>query len=374
MPAGGELKLTTNVTTLVRAEDDPFLVGPDTYYAGTAGTTLRATQAIEWQRQVIGPGGQVVTPFASLRGDAFYLSGQSAAAIGDGLTSGSTAFRAMPAAGVEWSLPVLFRSAAATQIVEPMAQFIVRPNEMAYGVLPNNDAQSLVFEEASLFDRDKFSGFDRNEGGGRLNVGVHYNGTFANGASIDGTFGQSFQVFGANPYAGPDYDLADVGRSSGLETRRSDYVGAVTFDSGVGPRIAARGRFDEATLTVMRAEVEATAALGPVTASATYFYAKENPNNDVNPGPASVVHGAASLNLSTNWRAFGSFAYDLGSAAIASNSVGVAFDNQCITMSIAYSETRENYTDLVPDRWINFRVELRTLGEGAINANLNTIN
>ena len=278
----------------------------------------------------------------------------------------------MPAAGVEWSYPLLVASSAASQIFEPKAQLILRPNEVGIGTLPNNDAQSLVFEVANLFDRDKFSGWDRSEGGSRLNVGVHYNSTFINGAAVDGTFGQSFQVLGQNSYA--TADVADVGPTSGLQGQRSDYVGAVSLDTGLGPSVAARGRFDEKTLVVNRAELQATAALGPVTAAAAYFYLRQAPNSDLQiSGPASVVHGAASVNLSEYWRAFGSFAYDVAKSAVASNSLGVAFDNSCLTLAVTYSQTYRNYTDLAPDRAPNFRLELRTLGDASVNANLNAL-
>jgi LPS-assembly protein len=143
-------------------------------------------------------------------------------------------------------------------------------------------------------------------------------------------------------------------------------------DTGIGPSMEVRGRLDEKTLAVNRAEVEATAALGPVTASASYFYLRQTRNDLTAGGPASVVHGAASVNLTENWRAFGSFAYDVAKSAVASNSFGLAFDNACVTFALAYAETRKNYTDL-PDRRVNFRLELRTLGEASVGANLNAL-
>ena len=284
------------------------------YYSGTAGTTVRATEQVDWQRRFIGPMGQVITPFAYLRGDAFYLDGQTTAAIAAGLTSDTTAFRFMPAVGVDWSLPILVQTAHSTNIIEPRAQLIVRPNEMDAGELPNNDAQSLVFDSSNLFDYDKFSGYDRVEGGTRLNLGVHYNGSFDNGASVDATFGQSFHLAGTNPYA--TTDIAGVGGTvngvslSGLGTNASDYVAGVALDTGLGPRITASGRFDNADFALNRGEIEATAALGPVSASAAYLYLSHNPyNSDL--AAASVVRGAGSVNLTDNWRAFGSVIYDI---------------------------------------------------------------
>ncbi len=374
---GGEFSLTSNLTALTRAEDDWFQYsgsGPK-YYSGTAGTFVRATEQADWKRRFIGPMGQVITPFAYVRGDAFYLNGQTSAAVAAGLTSDATAYRFMPAVGVDWSLPILAQTAHSTNIIEPRAQLIVRPDEMSAGKLPNNDAQSLVFGVSNLFDYDKFSGYDRVEGGTRLNLGIHYNGSFDNGASVDATFGQSLQLAGANSYA--TTDIAGVGGTvaglssglSGLETRRSDYVAGASLDTGLGPRITANGRFDNADFALNRGELEATAALGPVSASAAYLYLRHNPYSSTL-APASVVRGAGSVNLTDNWRAFGTMTYDINNNNIASNSFGLAFDNECLTFSLAYNETRAGYTDVTPSRWLTFRLQLRTVGDTSYQTNL----
>lgn len=367
---GGELTFTSNLANVMRAEDDPFSWNASLYH-GTAGTTVRGTQEIAWRDQIITPVGMVLTPFASVRGDAFYLGGQTATAIGDGLTASADAYRFMPAVGVQASYPILITDGESSHVIEPIAQIIARPDATGYGSLPNNDAQSLVFDTSNLFDVDKFSGYDRVEGGTRANLGIRYTGTFASGASIDGAFGQSIQLAGANPFA--QTDISNVGAFSGLETTFSDYVAGLAVDSGAGPRISAQGRFDNATFNINRAELEATTALGPVTASASYLYLRYNPNSDVT-SEASVVRGAASVNIAENWRAFGTITYDIASSAIASDSFGIAFDNECLTASIAYNETRIGYTDLQPSRWLNFRLQLRTFGEANVTSNLSNLN
>jgi len=369
---GGELSYTSNIANVVRAENDPFTIGP-TFFHGTAGDTVRLTKEVDWQRRIIGPMGQVITPFASLRGDAFFMDGVTAAP----LTSSTTAFRFMPAVGVEWSLPILVTAGGSTHIIEPMAQIIARPDEMAAGTLPNNDAQSLVFDVSSLFDRDKFSGYDRVEGGTRANLGVRYTGSFANGASIQGTFGQSIQLAGTNPYANDP--VANVGAYSGLGMIRAEMgeypraVAAFELARKYNPHISGIEdeieRFDNKTFDINRGEVQATTAFGPVTASASYLYLRNNPNSGVT-APASVVRGAASVNLAENWRAFGTMTYDFTKASVASDSFGVAFDNECLTLSLAYSET---YASDQPSRWLNFRVALRTFGEGNVSGNLNKL-
>ena len=77
----------------------------------------------------------------------------------------------------------------------------MRPNETDIGKLPNEDAQSLVFDDTNLFKVDKFAGWDRVEGGGRANVGIQYTAQFNRGGYVDALFGQSYQLFGTNSFA-----------------------------------------------------------------------------------------------------------------------------------------------------------------------------
>ena len=87
----------------------------------------------------------------------------------------------MPGVGLEYRYPLISTSAFGQQIIEPIAQLIVRPNEVIPKLQPNEDAQSLVFDETNLFAWDKYSGYDRIEGGTRLNYGAQYTANFANG-------------------------------------------------------------------------------------------------------------------------------------------------------------------------------------------------
>jgi LPS-assembly protein len=367
---GGEVTYTSNVANVVRAIDDPYF--GNTQYAATAGDTLRATQEVDWKRQFVGPMGQLITPWASLRGDVFAMNSSSAAVTSAQLTDATLAGRFMPAVGVDWSLPILATTAHATHIIEPIAQLIVRPDETDIGMLPNNDAQSLVFDTSTLFQHDKFSGFDRVEGGTRANLGLHYNGSFANGASVNATVGESIQLAGTNSFAGDA--TYGVGANSGLDTKYSDYVAGVSVDTGVGPSISAETRFDQSKLDLNRAEIQATTALGPVTASAAYLYLRDDPLSlyeNATATSASVVRGAASIALADNWRAFGTLTYDVVSHSVAGDSFGIAFDNECLTLSVAYSQTVLSDD---PNQWLTFRLALRTFGEGGINANLGKLN
>jgi LPS-assembly protein len=110
----------------------------------------------------------------------------------------------MPTVGLEYRYPFINVQPWGTTTIEPIAQVIIRPNETYAGKLPNEDAQSMVFDASNLFSVDKFSGYDRVEGGGRANVGVQATTQFDRGGSVNVLFGQSYQLFGLNSFAVAD--------------------------------------------------------------------------------------------------------------------------------------------------------------------------
>ncbi len=254
---------------------------------GFAGQYLRTSVDLSWRRQFIDPIGQVWTPFAGLRGDlaalqvnqSGYNNPSQTFATGrygndnQGNFFGGNAdnyiFRGMPTVGVEYRYPFFALSSFGTHHMEPIAQVIMRPNETRIGKLPNEDAQSLVFDENSIFSLNKFSGYDRTEGGTRLNYGGRYSFNANNGMHASLLFGQSIQLAGRNSFA--QYDLANTGRNSGLETWQSDFIAAATFQPTVTSAFTARGRFDEKTLALQRLDIEgSTRILRNVTLSALY--------------------------------------------------------------------------------------------------------
>src|SRR5712691_4263012 len=123
--------------------------------------------------------------------------------------------RAMPAAGVEYRYPFISVAPWGTQTIEPIAQLILRPNEMSIGKFPNEDAQSLVFDTSNLFEIDKYSGWDRVEGGSRVNAGIQYTAQVNRAGSLNVMFGQSYRLFGQNSFAVGD--SANTGFDSGLD-------------------------------------------------------------------------------------------------------------------------------------------------------------
>lgn len=347
---GGELNLNFNGQGIARFERDdaPLLAS----VPGVEGRSGRFSSELEWKRTFIAPGGLAITPLFALRGDGLLMDTSDVVR--------TQAFRGMATAGLELRWPVLFSTTSATHILEPMAQIFARNDERFAGELPNEDAQSMVFDATTLFERDKFSGFDRMEGGIRANLGLRYSGSFANGWSAHALFGQSYHLGGLNSFASPD--LVNAGAFSGLESKVSDYVGMLGISNNRGFSLAARGRFDEKTFEMRRGELEAslTGARGSV--SARYAFIQAQPSygfaND-----RKEVSATASAKLNANWRLFGSATYDLVSSRMVKDSIGFSFDNECFSYSLTGTETRSTLTDAKPVRSIGFFISLRTLGD-----------
>jgi LPS-assembly protein len=405
--AGGEISGHFNLTSLTRDKTDV-----DTYgrVRGIAGTFTRVSAMVGWRRQVIDDLGQVWTPFASVRGDVFYDNVADADPRLGTLARNGTFARFTPTIGLDWRYPFIAQSSFGSHTFSPIAQFVARPSEQWMGRLPNEDAHSTVFDDTTLFRPDKFSGWDRAEGGTRLNLGGEYTFHAPNGGSLSAMFGRSILVAGANSFAYPDYATlmaeAAAGRwvpltayGSGLESRASDWVARLNFDAANGFRIGAQTRFDNADFSLNRADIQATGTSGPLSAGIGWAY-QRTPRElydlltsygtadaiavrDALKNERSELQTHANLRLSTNWRLFGGVRYDLKSRFIAGDTVGIGYDNDSFSVSLTYSDY--TYTAVnaavapvsvstVHDQTFFLRFGLRTLGDGQLSNSLSSSN
>ncbi len=360
---GGELNFNTNLQVLYRQNANYTPLGTRfPRVPGFDGTNARLTTEAEWKRTFITPAGLVITPLLALRGDAIGANTNfnlADAGYTDALVR-SEALRAMATAGLELRWPILFSTTSSTHIIEPIAQLYVRNNERYAGELPNEDAQSFVFDATNLFSRDKFSGYDRVEGGTRANLGVRYSGNFNNSDwALYALGGQSFQLGGVNSYGTSDF--VNVGADSGLQDARSDYVAMIGTSNSTGLALAARGRFDKDSFAVQRGELEAQQSWQKLTVSAQYAYIAPQPAYGYSDLRQEVT-GSATARINTNWRVFGSGTYDMVSETLVRASSGLAYDDECFTYSMAYVQTR-NPGDDKASHSVGFNISLRTLGD-----------
>jgi LPS-assembly protein len=363
--AGGEISFDVNLRSIDRHDaqivnDDALATqGVNERYHGIAGGTSRLSARAEWRRSEI-YSGAVVTASLSGQADGVVQDTDALASATNPLLVNESLVRGMPAGMLEIRYPMIASDGYATHLFEPVAQVIARPNETGVGSFTNEDAQSFVFDTTNLFERDKFSGYDRVEGGTRANVGFRYSASFLNGASLNLAFGESFHIAGQNSFAAAD--LVNAGLESGLETDRSDFVGAMTLNNGHGFSVGLGGRFNETNFELRRGELSTRYASPALSLAGSYVFIAPQPNYGyaVN---RHEVNGSASMKLTENWRGFGSFSMDLEADNLYRHGLGLAYDDSCFSFSVAYDRVEDRYTGDPTDTSLTFRLGLRTIGD-----------
>jgi LPS-assembly protein len=390
---GGELTYRANITSLRRDQadfdpitqtaltsgqcdritNDPAVKTPkDCLLRGFPGTYSRASAEATWRKTLIDPWGEKWTPFVTMRADVASLSVSPETGVANYLPTGdSTVGRFMPAVGLEYRYPFISVQPWGTQTIEPIAQLIVRPNEMGIGKLPNEDAQSLIFDDSNLFSVNKFSGYDRIEGGTRLNAGVQYTAQFNRGGFVNVLFGQSYNLFGQNSFAVAD--TVNTGLSSGLETQRSDYVARIALQPDNVYTFISRFLFDEKTFDVRRWEMEGRASFDRWQVSALYGNYDKQPEVGFLERRQAVT-GQLTFKFSQNWSALAAARYDIEAKQINEHRIGLGYIDDCFAISVNYI-TSYNYSGTTQtDNKVLLVINLRTIGGTSFSQGLNMQN
>lgn len=363
---------------------------------GVGGVYNRASADISWKRQYIDPIGEVWTPFAFMRvnGEALNLNTTQifTAASSAGSSTFSNAYQLpflsnaadaaygalVPGVGLEYRYPFFAKTDFGSWTISPIGQLIARPNNQIGSYSQANlDAQSLVFDESTLFAWNKFSGYDRFETGTRVSYGGEATLNFANGGYINMIGGQSYQLAGTNAYATPD--AANVGLSSGLDTRRSDYVGAATIVPNSALSLTAKSRFDVNTFAPRRIDVVGTYNLGAWTGGVQYASYAAQPEIGYYVRRQGLAFSTR-YQISENYWAQGNVTFDMsrqfypasligknnpGPFAIAAFGVGAGYKDDCATFSVNFSSVYQDNGNgaLTRNQTVLLQLELRTLGE-----------
>ena len=408
---GGQIELDVNLTTISRQaavfESATTQLRDSTYglystcstfdrtncmLRGMAGEYTRATAGATWKRQFIDGAGQVWTPFAfanlngswlSLDKTGTYYAGSSL--IGRnadqmtflGNSTDTFRGRALTGVGMEYRLPLMARSSGMTHIIEPIAQVILRPDEVTDRALVNEDAQSLVFDDTNIFAISKFSGYDRFEGGLRANYGAQYTARFDSGGYANFLFGQSYQMAGRNSYANPD--AANIGLSSGLDTKQSDYI-ARTAISVDRYSFVAKTRLDPNDMHIRRLDLLASAGFGDFTTSLQYARYEAQPFLGYDKRREGIV-ASTGYSFDKNYFANGTVIFDMSRHlnntgntssplfSVAGIGLGAGYRDECTTLTVNFTSTYPQNTTAASTRnqTIILQLVLRTLGQAKVS-------
>ncbi len=366
---------------------------PEPACCAASAAKTRATLDVSWKRKWIDPLGEVWTPFAFARVNGEWLDLNTTQFLHRHRSSGrdhrhSTTSQinfvgqsnalygyVMPGVGVDYRYP-FFALGFGSMTVQPIGQIVVRPNNQlgSYSHV-NLDAQSLVFDETTLFEWDKYSGYDRFETGMRANYGGQFTLNFKGGAYVNVIGGQSYQVAGTNSF--------DAGRRQCRPQLRSRHA-ALGLCRRVHGRaepdfsFTAKGRFDVETLEARRIDLVGNYNLGAWTGGIQYANYQSQPVIGYyvrREGPALNSR----YKISDNYFAQGNITFDMsrqfyppveigyttpGPFAIAAYGLGAGYQDDCTTFSVNYTSVYQDNRNTARSRnqtWL-VQLQLRTLG------------
>jgi len=391
---GGELSLRSNLTSLSRDDafyqpdnaaaaasgqctlasadpKDPSKTLANCLLRGVPGTYSRLSTEVNWRRTIVDSFGQVFTPFVSARADLANTQIKADGGVGNynlPMGDGDVA-RFMPTVGVEYRYPFISVQSWGTQTIEPIAQLIARPNETGINRLPNEDSQSLNFDASNLFRVNKYAGWDRVEGGGRLNAGLQYTAQFNGGGFVNVLFGQSYQLFGLNSYT--QGGTTNTGIDSGLDKPRSDYVARATYQPNSTLALTTRFRFDEADFTLKRSEFEIAANFDRWSTTLTYGSYAAQPEIGLLDRREGIVANAR-YKVDSNWVLLGGVRYDVRAQQLAASQIGIGYIDDCLILAANYVAEYAYNSNKTFNQTIMMQIGLRTLGGSSFRTGTST--
>lgn len=370
---GGELSWKTNALSFSRANN--------VNHSQTQ-SLERASTEVTWRRRMTDSIGISYTPYGSVRGDVVQASNFIDPVTGNAVQD-ETVGRGMATAGVTVSYPWIASGPGGSHTVEPIGQIFTHAGSQNQRHLPDEDAQSLIFDDTNLFEPTKFSGYDRFETGTRANYGLQYTFQSSSGPYARIVAGQSVQLAGTNPYANPGAYAAsynangtvastyDFSPYTGLATTRSDYVvGAYIAPTDIF-RVISQSRFDTSDLSLRREDVGFNFLYGPVTAGAVYTYAAANSATGLASNQQEIT-GNLGLKLTDRWSVLGTARFNVETGQLLTDVLQVKYSDECFVLTATYTDSYINdpTRDIVADRSIMLRFEWKYLGAFDYKTNL----
>jgi LPS-assembly protein len=340
---GGRLHFVGSAVLLGRNQS-PYVTtavvpGPD---------SRRVSADLDWTRIFTLDNGMRLTPFADLRGDVYNIA--DIATTTAGVTtidhSDETLLRGVPTVGLTFNWPFIRQTGGTTIVLEPIAQLALSPNVKLDPKIPNEDSVVFQYDETSLFDVNKFQGYDLFESGQRLNVGGRATFQWGDGLNVHLLLGQTFRASKTNIFptgtglnnTSSDWVVsADVTPLNGL----SFYVHSLVDDRGGLPLAEAGANFAFSNLSgYIRYQTDST------TPAAKF----------------SDVEGAAEFYFTKHWGIGVSGTRDLQADAWRLRDISLIYKDDCIRVQVIYQHQDTIEGQLGASDTVLLRLTLATLG------------
>lgn len=318
----------------------------------TGTDTRRLSSTVSWAQPYYAPSGEIFTATAMLRADGYWANNVNESLASTTNSDGTEVTgRVIPAVALDWRYPLVRDSQYMRQLVEPIVMAVASPYGGNPNTIPNEDSLSFEFDETNLFSLNRFPGYDRWDGGPKLNYGFRTAIYGNNGGYAELLAGQSLRAKADDTFTA----------GSGLSERLSDYVARLTVSPGRYISIVDRVRLAQnSELTVQRHEIGTT--LGTNSNYFSVSYAKLADSDFVeDTGEREAISGALRAQLTKFWAAELRHTRDLGdNGGSLLNFGGLRYTDECFDIILFAERTFTVNRDIQPSTTIGVRFRIAT--------------
>lgn len=334
---GGRLRLRGSAVALTREQSQ--------FVATQPGADSRRVSALaDWRDTFTFASGLRLSPFAEVRGDVYDLDELPAPG-----PAAETTTRALGVAGLDVSFPLVRRDGARTIVLEPLLQVALSPDVDVNTPIPNEDSAVLEYDETNLLRANKFPGFDRYEGGSRVNVGARASVLYDDGRGASILVGRTFR---SEPE--PQFPAR-----SGLQTSKSDWIVAAEGRPFESVSFFTRARFSEDKGDVRRFE----AGIDVNTARARGFVRYLRDNQDITGVQREDLDFAGEVMVTGNWGVTFAGVRDVESDVWRRQEFGGLYRDDCLDIAVVWVHEETYNRTLGPSDSVILRLTLATLGD-----------
>lgn len=315
----------------------------------------RITVKPGWHLPYVSEDGQVYSLDATLQGDVWHASGINLAPddpynpTQDGYTE-----RLFPQLALGWRDPFVRRGDVFQTIVEPIVGADIAPNMGTQGEFPNEDSRGVVFGPTNIFSANRFPGYDRVDGGQRVNYGVNTTFTRLSGGTVQAFLGQSYSL--------ERNTAMPVG--SGFDTKQSSYITKISASPHPWVSGSIEAQVDPHLVTQA---INSAITLGPpnvASFSTSYLFIKASTEPTVLTSDVKQISPSVNLRLTPYWRFQLYDTYDLGaqSGQLLEGAAAV-YEDECLILE---ADVQRRFIGSVndPEQTIfSVRIVFRNLGE-----------
>jgi LPS-assembly protein len=344
---GGRLHIGANTMNLFRTDGQ---------------SVQRALAYGRWDRSFLTGLGQRVTGTAMLRGDVYNVIDPQKASLPAYAGEAGFSARIIPVAAVDIEWPFAGPAFGGTQTITPRIQLVATPSGIDNNT-PNEDSRAIELESGSLFDLNRFPGYDRFESGTRISYGVQY-ALNRPGWALRSEIGQSVRLIG---------DGNEFPKGTGLSDTASDFVGRTNLKFGSLFEITHRFRVDRNSFAVRRNEIDVQ--IGNRDTYATIGYLKLNRNiqlEDLEDRQELRVGGRVAF--ARFWSAFGSAIVDLTTAqdnptatgngfSPVRHRIGLEYEDECFRLGFSWRRDYIGDRDFRAGNTFLLTLAFKTLGK-----------